>query len=280
MSAVTINTNGQTLIFYSSSSAVYGSQANADAASSALTLPATISTATTYYYPDATAASTTLVIKTNDGTTVFNQAVTVGGSTGPRTLNPQPDPLQTAADAQHVTNTLRSGHYYIAAGQAAPTTAQTGNSLTRVGPVFIPNDITIAKIGCETTVNGEAGSVFRIGIWNDTGGGYPGTLAKDFGTVAGDGGAAIKEITPDPVLTLTRGLYWFGGAAQVAATTQPTMRVTSSWNPPLLMSFGTSVHSAGAVTSGYYDTQAGAFTTFTTTAAAISYIPRITFKTG
>src|SRR5688500_9696138 len=88
---------------------------------------------------------------------------------------------------------MRSGLYYAPNGTLS--TVAPSNQQMRAMPFIIPNALTLDRIACETTVDGEAGSVVRLGIYADDGNGYPGALVLDAGTVAGDGGAAVKEIT-------------------------------------------------------------------------------------
>lgn len=75
----------------------------------------------------------------------------------------------------------------------------------------------LTAIGVEVTTGGAAGSVVRAGVRGD-GGGKPGNLIADLGTVATTG-TGDKEITG--FVPLRRGWYW---AEVVAQTAAPTVR--------------------------------------------------------
>lgn len=114
------------------------------------------------------------------------------------------------------------GEYYvgdcIAAGGLGGTGANTVNQCYYV-PFYVDVTATFDRIACYITVNGSAGSVVRMGIYNDNAG-VPGTVLLDAGTVATDAGAAaIKAITINQ--QLTPGIYWTAIVAQTAA---PTVR--------------------------------------------------------
>jgi hypothetical protein len=148
-------------------------------------------------------------------------------------------------------------------------------------PFYLPKQTSFVRIGAETTVDGEAGSVFRIGVWNSRADYFaPGTLALDAGTIAGDGGAARKEITID--LTLDRGWYWTGGAAQVSPSTAPTMRtviLSGDQSPNLFVT--TSAPTAGQTLVGYSEASVtGAFGASFGTPTAAGSAARIHLKTA
>jgi hypothetical protein len=117
---------------------------------------------------------------------------------------------------------LNTGFYYQTCVSGTVTTnAALGNGTLRVAAFYVPNTVTVTKIGAEVTVVGNAASVLRLGIYADDGTGYPKDLVLDAGTIAGDA-VAVAEITVSQVLT--PGTYWVGAVPQNAATTQPTVR--------------------------------------------------------
>ena len=159
---------------------------------------------------------------------------------------------------------LASGRYYYTYSPNSSTTSATlGNGTLRLVPWFVPNAVTITRIGAEVTSTGEAGSKYRIGIYADDGTGTPGALVLDAGQIAGDS-ATVQELTVSQ--TLAPGLYWVGGAVQSAPTTQPTMR-TGTATPPLhALPNGTTTPTAGQSTFGFQQTGvSGAFSTFSWT---------------
>lgn len=171
-----------------------------------------------------------------------------------------------------------AANYYQCNAPAVTVTTALPNNTIRVSPWVVTASITITRLTTEFTVAGNAGSVFRLGIWNDTGYGQPGTLLLDAGTIATTGTVGNKEITVSQALT--PGLYWVGGAAQNAATTAPTMRgITNHYGmQQFLLPLGTTIPAAGAqVFAIDGGTASGAFANITTPTAT-SAAPRIGFK--
>lgn len=172
---------------------------------------------------------------------------------------------------------LAAGRYYMGPQPWSAATSNTlGNGTLRVFPLYIPNQITLTKIGAEVTSTGEAGSKFRIGIYADDGTGYPGSLVLDAGQIAGDS-ATVQELSVSTAIAA--GWYWFGGAVQSAPTTQPTMRIAAV-GTTALMSSGTSAPSAGVAWVGVAQTSVtGALpSTFGTPSGTAGSFARIHFK--
>jgi len=156
------------------------------------------------------------------------------------------------ADLGILLRQMASGLYYYTASQHTSTTNATGgNGTLRLVPWIVPKAITITKLGAEVTVVGESGSKVRLGIYNDNGSCYPGTLLLDAGQIAGDS-ATVQELTVSQAIPA--GIYWVGGAIQSAPTTSPTLRVTSNWNPPVLVAIGSSIPAGGGSSVGYSQT--------------------------
>jgi hypothetical protein len=170
---------------------------------------------------------------------------------------------------------LASGSYYFSAGQAATASSATlGTGTLRLAPFWIPNAVTLTRLGADVATVGEAGSKFRIGLFADNGSGLPGSLILDAGTINGDS-ATIQEITVSQALA--PGLYWFGGAIQVVTTTQPTMRTGTPWaHVPLGVP---ATPAANTTILGYAQTGVtGALGNFSYSSALASNPPRIHFK--
>lgn len=263
MSSVTVNTNGQNLVVFSSSAALYTTQANAAAATSAVTLPQTITAATTYYYPDATQASVTLVVKQVDGTILFNTPIDVGGGAGPSVLNPAPDRFQLASDVfGGGGHTLAVSAAYIGAPQSIAVTATAvGNGVQYFVPVWVPRLLSLDQLAVNVTIVGGTGSLMRLGIYNDTGAHVPGTVLLDAGTVATESGTGLKSITIDQ--SLTPGLWWFSGCQQ--GVPSPNATVSTAF-------LATASSTAGALTQTiscrYKTGVTGAFATASALSAA------------
>lgn len=116
----------------------------------------------------------------------------------------------------------RAGQYYPPMGSISGVVAPANNS-ARAMPFWLPRRRLIDRIGVETTVAGEAGSLLRFAVYADRDtDSYPGALLFDAGTVAADGAIGLKEITIAQYVG--PGLIWLAVVAQNAVTTRPTMR--------------------------------------------------------
>lgn len=121
----------------------------------------------------------------------------------------------------------RSGLWY-ATPQGSVGTATFGVGDLRCTPFPVDDaSITLDDMGVQVTSAGGAGSVCRVGVYQDDGTGYPGDLLFDAGTidttstgtrtVAANGAGAISEV-------VTRGLYWLACVAQTSAPAQWMVR--------------------------------------------------------
>jgi hypothetical protein len=120
-----------------------------------------------------------------------------------------------------------NGKYLALSGPVNATNAGLGNNTLRLVPHYVAVPLCIDRIGCEITAAGEAGSVVRLGIYDDAGG-LPGSPIID-ATVS-----AAAVATPEATIftVLAPGWYWVGGAIQGAPTTPPTLRSTASQLTP------------------------------------------------
>lgn len=170
-----------------------------------------------------------------------------------------------------------SGRYYFCPNtNSLSTSAALGNGTLRAVPFYVPNPVSITKVGSEITVVGEAGSKLRLGIYTDDGTGRPGTLVVDAGQIAGDS-ATVQEITLGTPVALGPGWYWAAAAVQSAPTTQPTVRIASIMTAPT--DVGTAIPTAGLGTYGWGSTGiTGAFPA-TLTVTPVSTAARIFVKT-
>ncbi|HKX73157.1 MAG TPA: right-handed parallel beta-helix repeat-containing protein [Candidatus Saccharimonadales bacterium] len=172
-----------------------------------------------------------------------------------------------------------SGWYFFPVSQAAASTNATlGNGTLRLVPFYLPQATSISRIGSEISVVGQAGSLLRLGVYSDNLG-LPGSLLLDAGTIAGDS-ATVQEITLGSPLALGAGWYWVGGAVQNAASTQPTVRVTSGVTTPILLGALQSMPGSSATTSGYSASGVtgalpGTFTAWAGGPSAITSAPRV-----
>lgn len=174
---------------------------------------------------------------------------------------------------------LRSGgiYYYASSGGGSATSNTLGNGSLRVAPTLIPAATRLSALAAEVSTVGEAGSKVRLCLYADNGNSYPGALLADAGQIAGD--SATSQELPINV-TLAPGVYWLGAAVQSAPTTQPTVRVITSWTSPILTFAGATLPAAGAAAFGYQATGiTGAFpATFPASATPSANVPRMIIK--
>lgn len=169
-----------------------------------------------------------------------------------------------------------SGEYFYCNSAGASGTSTLVNNRASATRWDVVEAITITRLWCEVTTVGEAGSVFRLGVWADDGAGKPGALVVDGGTVAGDS-TGVKEVTVSQALPV--GTYWVGGAVQSAATTPPTMRVVSTSSIQHHYPLGTSLPSSNTQAVAWtHSSQSGAFGTFVPGAIPGGVSARIGFK--
>jgi hypothetical protein len=185
-------------------------------------------------------------------------------------------PSASIATPLLTTTPLQSGRYYMIPGVTATNTnGALGTGTCRAIPFYVPNLVTISRIGAECTSAGDAGSKYRLGIWNDDGTGRPGTLLIDAGTIAGDS-ATVQEIVISQ--SVAPGLYWASGTVQVVTVTQPTMRINAT-GPIILGDYGTSTPSANMqVFARTMSGQTGALTSPWVEAGTSALPPRIFVK--
>jgi len=146
---------------------------------------------------------------------------------------------------------FRSGQWFSTPFVEANITDSHGAGILNAMPIWIPRDLTIDKIGC-WVVTGNAGTVARIGIYNDNGQGFPGTVLLDAGTFSGTT-AGAKEI--DINQAVSKGLYWLGflgevGPINVSGWTGTTGLVSDADLADLVVGDGGSCYRKSAVAAG------------------------------
>lgn len=105
--------------------------------------------------------------------------------------------------------------WYAALGGRS-TISHNLNRMTYM-PIWLPASSSVDRLGVEVTTVGAAGSVIRVGMYDDDGGGRPGALLVDAGTVdATTTGAKELTVTQD---LASGGVYWLAAVAQVATAT-------------------------------------------------------------
>ena len=124
-----------------------------------------------------------------------------------------------------LTKPWQTGRYYFTPNGITGTSVVLANGTLRAIPFWVPNAVTISRIGGECTLAGDAASVLRLGIYADDGTGRPGALVIDAGTISGFS-ATVQEITISQALT--PGIYYAAGVVQGVTVTQPTIRINAS----------------------------------------------------
>lgn len=105
---------------------------------------------------------------------------------------------------------------------AQTTLAVLTNQKAYAASLYVPAGLSISKLRCRVTTPGEAGSLIRLGVYDDDYG-WPSTLLVDAGTVTGDS-IAYKAITGLSVFPQSgTGYVWLVGCIQAAPTTPPTI---------------------------------------------------------
>jgi hypothetical protein len=104
------------------------------------------------------------------------------------------------------------------------TTASYPDGSMRLYPFIVPVDMTVNTIACEVvTTPGSAGSVVRLGIYDDVDG-VPTNLILDAGTVATQT-TGVKSIAISQALSA--GIVWCCAVPQGTPGTNPTLRIIS-----------------------------------------------------
>lgn len=142
--------------------------------------------------------------------------------------------------ATEITPLLRPGQYFLPASQhnATGTSATLGVGNLRVVPWVVRRPVTLATIGAQITVAGEAGSKVRLVLYADDGTGRPGALVIDAGQLDGTVVGAAELAAS---VVLAPGVYWLGAVVQSVTTTQPTLVTVTNWVPPIPVPLGTSL---------------------------------------
>jgi hypothetical protein len=162
----------------------------------------------------------------------------------------------------------KSGLYY-ASGVVMSTLTPTLDLLYCV-PFYVPRDTDIDQLAVNITTASAPGALYRLGVYEDTGVGYPGDLLVDAGQVDvstnGDKTVAVSE-------TLPGGLVWFGLAAQGVTTATRSISTASYYlGGTGSIPTGNSIAYTEAGVSGVLPP------TFTAVVTAATTAPRVWFR--
>lgn len=118
----------------------------------------------------------------------------------------------SAGGSVQIPMTSGHGYYYTPQGPTAATALTRANGDMSLMPIWIRKGVTVSALGVEVSVGGSAGSVYRLGIYLDSGGGFPGSLLVDAGTVATTSGGTKQVAIAQPITSA--GLYWLASSPQ------------------------------------------------------------------
>jgi hypothetical protein len=118
-------------------------------------------------------------------------------------------------------NLFSSGRYTTRPNTGVRTTAAPATDNLIAFPIWVGETVTVDRIACAVTSGGSAGSVVRLGIYNDSDG-LPGTLLLETSALDTTGTGTKEEAISQ---ALTAGVWWLAIVTQVAA---PTLRAAAS----------------------------------------------------
>ncbi|HUO50243.1 MAG TPA: hypothetical protein VMU25_01600 [Candidatus Paceibacterota bacterium] len=120
-------------------------------------------------------------------------------------------------------STLNQWYSSPNSGTALTTGSPTVNKLYAI-PFVVSKATTIDQMAINVTTVGSGGTGNeRVGIYNDNGNDYPGTLVVDAGAAGTTGSTGVKTFTTGLPVTLDPGLYWLV-TVHDNSTTAPTLR--------------------------------------------------------
>lgn len=160
-----------------------------------------------------------------------------------------------------------SGSYYPPMMTGSDTTVAPGQNFEQAVRFDVGATTTFTRIGLEVTT-AAASNVFRLGIRNDNGNGYPGALVLDAGTIDAST-TGFKEITISQILT--PGRYWVSATLQGGTGAAYRHRFLDSF---VGQQNGTDTNMAGYYSGG----TTGALGTFTASVNANGVGPKILLK--
>lgn len=171
--------------------------------------------------------------------------------------------------------TLRTGTWMTSRG-ARKALLTTDQKMTGIS-IVVHRPIVVSALGIDVVTAGSAGSVIRLGIAGDNGGGLVDQLILDAGTVVGTA-TGLASITNFRQF-LNPGVYWLLACPQGAPATAPTLRslldLPEGLQPPGTGSFIGDLFGAGTLTNhGQAAVPTGINPTFTV-AHGLSVTPRI-----
>lgn len=159
------------------------------------------------------------------------------------TVVPPLDPGWDLASTAPVPAAYSGALMFPAGATTTVTFTSIGSGASRIAPIVVPVGASIAGLSVEVTT-GEASAVARLGLYADSGSGYPGLLI-DHGTVACDTNG-IKSLTFGSA-AVGQGLMWVALKAEVGTT----CAVRGVNTPSSYVSVDTTVSAGNSLACGY-----------------------------
>jgi hypothetical protein len=141
------------------------------------------------------------------------------------------------------------GRFYGLPNGTTPVALLTVTATLYAYPIYIPNQITIATFNIGVTT-GQTGGACHVGIYADTGAGYPGALVYDTGAISGLTSTTVVTNTPTTGPTLQAGWYWIASIFTASGTFPSVTAATSNYGTSLNAQLGSDTAAHLLATSG------------------------------
>lgn len=129
-------------------------------------------------------------------------------------------------------------------------TAVVMNNRTSFWYPFKPaKAVTLSKVAVEQTVAGEAGSIIRLAVAEDSDG-FPSDILWQSSAIPGDGANGEKSEDPNLAIVPSK-LYYAGVMLQAAPTTRPTLRGYQSFGTTGARTHTSGINATGRCGFGY-----------------------------
>lgn len=113
------------------------------------------------------------------------------------------------------------GYYYTTAGSTSTAGAMVDKQINWLS-ILLPGSQAFDRIGVDVTATGSGTA--RLGIYSDTGGGFPKHVLLDAGTVS-LGSLGLKQLTISFTTGTRPNWYWLACYIQNAGATTPNIQI-------------------------------------------------------
>jgi hypothetical protein len=144
---------------------------------------------------------------------------------------------------------FRSGVLQLIHSHAGMTTQVMANRTSYWHPFKPAKAVTLSKVAVEQTVAGEAGSIIRLAIAEDSDG-FPSDILWQSSAIPGDGSNGEKSEDPNLAIVPSK-LYYAGVMLQAAPTTRPTLRAFQNFGTTGARTHTSAIAATGRCGFGY-----------------------------